>query len=160
MIWTSERLNIMLWRFTADRNNELHVIIDWLRKWTNWTESRSLIRFVLPTLKDETWLYLLPHLGLFLKNFSLSCGPTFFVLFRTPTRGGTKTQKVQEKTSEMNVSQRDLIRVKISASNSKNSRSYSIFGKVGKKFHSEQQIFLSGAAYEVAENREVLPESR
>ena len=58
------------------------------------------------------------------------------------TRGGTKTLQAQKETPEMNVSERDPIPVKISASNSKNSRSYSIFGKVGKKFPSQTEIFL------------------
>ena len=53
----------------------------------------------------------------------------FQKLFQTMTRGGTKTEKVQEKGLEMNVSERDLIPAKISAPNSKNSRSYSIFTK-------------------------------
>ncbi len=51
----------------------------------------------------------------------------FKKLFQTTTRGGTKTLQAQKETPEMNVSERDLIPVKISASNSKNSRSYSIF---------------------------------
>ena len=62
-------------------------------------------------------------------------------IFQTMTRGGTKTEKVPEKNSEMNVSERDLIPVKISAPNSKNSRSYSIFTKVD-FFASEELILL------------------
>ena len=66
----------------------------------------------------------------------------FQKLFQTNTRGGTKTEKAQEKSSEMNVSERDLIPAKISAPNSKNSRSYSIFTKVDFFFASETQMFL------------------
>ena len=60
------------------------------------------------------------------------------------TRGGTKTLQAQKETPEMNVSERDLIPVKISAPNSKNSRSYSIFGKVDKNFASEAEIVARG----------------
>ena len=63
-------------------------------------------------------------------------------IFRTMTRGGTETLQAQKETPEMNVSERDLIPVKISASNSKNSRSYSIFGKVEKKFASQAEILI------------------
>ena len=80
-----------------------------------------------------------------LVNFLLHFMDQYFQkLFQTMTRGGTKTGKVQEKSSEMNVSERDLIPVKISAPNSKNSRSYSIFTKVVFLFASEEQIVVRG----------------
>ena len=59
------------------------------------------------------------------------------------TREGTKTLQAQKETPEMNVSERDPIPVKISTSNSKNSRSYSIFGKV-KKIASQAVIGVRG----------------
>ena len=50
-------------------------------------------------------------------------------LFQTMTRGGTKTKKLRKNSSDLKELERDPTPVKISKSNSKNSRSYSIFTK-------------------------------
>ena len=65
-------------------------------------------------------------------------------IFQKQVFFGTKTEKLRENSPEMDVSERDLTPVKISASNSKNSRSYSIFTKVGFLFASEAVIVVRG----------------
>ena len=88
------------------------------------------ISFVLSTQNDN-WKHTFSYQIWFFWHFCFIFGdPLFLLFFRTTTRGGTKTLHAQKETPEMDVSERDSNPVKISASNSKNSRSYSIFAKV------------------------------
>ena len=70
----------------------------------------------------------------------------FRVFFKPRLEGVPKTKQFLKKTSELNVSERDVNPVKISASNSKNSRSYSIFPKNTPRFLRRSKTWIPASS--------------